>query len=335
MLLDWVLLCGTVSLFLPQTQGTIPEQEKNTIFLFRKISPSVVHISPAKAPQKTGPLNLQKLPQGVGSGIIWDEKGHIVTSHRVLLKGDEFKVTLEDKSTHEAILVGSAPEQGLAVLRIDPPKHRLQPILLGTAKDLQIGQTALAIGNPFGLEQTLSVGVVSGRIKNRILTDAKIYPDKVGGPLLDSAGRLIGINTAAADSKGGLNGSGFAISVDEVVRIVPQLIRHGEVIKPVFGVQVAPEALRNQLGVKKRALILKVRPNSAPKKAGLRPTQFQSGKVVLGDVIIAVNGKPVRSAGEMQAQLNQHEGDGRLQLTILRDGKKMVVKVSLQSGDQT
>ncbi len=227
------------------------------------------------------------MPEGTGSGFIWDEGGHIVTNYHVIKGADGAHVTLADHTTYRASLVGAAPDKDLAVLHIDAPKDKLVPIRIGNSTDLQVGQMAYAIGNPFGLDLTLTTGVISalGReiqsvtkrtIKNVIQTDAAINPGNSGGPLLDSAGRLIGVNTAIYSPSGSSAGIGFAIPVDEVNRVVPQLIKNGKVERPGLGVQVAHDQLARELGVQKGAVIVRAFRNSPAAKAGLRPTRRDS-----------------------------------------------------------
>jgi S1-C subfamily serine protease len=235
-----------------------------------------------------------------------------------------------------------APDKDIAVLRIDAPTNRLQPIPIGTSKDLQVGQSVFAIGNPFGLDQSLTTGVISalGReiesvtrrpIQGVIQTDAAINPGNSGGPLLDSAGRLIGVNTAIYSPSGVSAGIGFAIPVDTVNRIVSELIRYGKVTRPGIGVQIAEEQIADRLGVK-GILIVEVVPGSAAAKAGLRPTQREgSGRVRLGDVITAVDGKKVESPNELFILLENYKVGDVVSISLLRDGKVMQTKVTLEA----
>ena len=219
-------------------RGDLAEDEKSTIALFKQSSPSVVHITTMTVRQNRFTRDIQQIPQGTGSGFIWDKDGHIVTNYHVIQGADAARVTLADQSTYQARLVGAYPDKDLAVLIIDAKKDRLPPIPLGTSRDLEVGQKVFAIGNPFGLDHSLTTGVISavGReiesvthqpIKNVIQTDAAINPGNSGGPLLDSAGRLIGVNTAIYSPSGAYAGIGFAIPVDEVNSVVPRLIREG------------------------------------------------------------------------------------------------------------
>jgi S1-C subfamily serine protease len=250
-------------------------------------------------------------------------------------------VTLADGSSYKASLVGSYPDKDLAVLRIDAPKAKLRPIPVGRSGDLQVGQKTFAIGNPFGLDQTLTTGVISalGReiesvtkrpIQNVIQTDAAINPGNSGGPLLDSAGRVIGVNTAIYSPSGASSGIGFAIPVDEVNRVVPQLIKAGKVTRPGLGVQLAADQVARQLGVDSGALIVQVVPDSPAAKADLQPTRRdRQGDIQLGDVIVSVDGKPVEKANDLFALLESHQVGDKVTVGIRRDGKRQDVAVTL------
>jgi S1-C subfamily serine protease len=230
----------------------------------------------------------------------------------------------------------------LAVLRIDAPANRLKAIPLGTSKDLQVGQRVFAIGNPFGLDQSLTTGVISalGReiesvtrrpIQGVIQTDAAINPGNSGGPLLDSAGRLIGVNTAIYSPSGGSAGIGFAIPADSVNRIVPELIRYGKIIRPGLGIQIAEEQIAERLGVP-GVLVVDVVAGSAAAKAGIRPTRREaSGSVRLGDVITAVDGRKTESPNELFLALEKYRVGDAVNVTLLRDGKTVQTKITLEA----
>ncbi len=241
-------------------RGDLAADEKSMIAIFRQASPSVVHITTLAVRQDAFSFDVLQIPQGTGSGFVWDADGHVVTNFHVIQEADAATVTMADHSNWKAHLVGAYPDKDLAVLRVDAPPASLHPIPIGTSHDLQVGQKVFAIGNPFGLDQSLTTGIISalGReiqsvtqrpIKDVIQTDAAINPGNSGGPLLDSAGRLIGVNTAIYSPSGVSAGIGFAIPVDEVNRLVPQLIRHGRVIRPGLGIQVGPDRLAAELGL--------------------------------------------------------------------------------------
>ena len=323
-------------------RGELTSGEKSTIALFRQASPSVVHITAIAVQRDLFTLNLYQIPEGTGSGFIWDNSGKIITNFHVIQNADVAQVTLGDQTTWKARRVGMAPDKDLAVLHIDAPASRLQPIPVGTSKDLMVGQSVFAIGNPFGLDQSLTTGVISalGReiesvtrrpIQGVIQTDAAINPGNSGGPLLDSAGRLIGVNTAIYSPSGASAGIGFAIPVDTVNRIVPELIRYGKVIRPGIGIQIAEDQIADRLGVK-GILVVEVIPGSSAAKAGIRPTEREgSGRVHLGDVITAIDGKKVESANELFILLENYKIGDIVNITLLREGKTSQTKITLEA----
>jgi protease Do-like 1, chloroplastic len=323
-------------------RGDLAPGEKSTIALFRQASPSVLHITAISVQRDLFTLNLYQIPEGTGSGFVWDHSGNIITNFHVIQNADVAQVTLGDQTTWKARRVGVAPDKDIAVLRIDAPTNRPQPIPIGTSKDLQVGQSVFAIGNPFGLDQSLTTGVISalGReiesvtrrpIQGVIQTDAAINPGNSGGPLLDSAGRLIGVNTAIYSPSGVSAGIGFAIPVDTVNRIVAELIRYGKVTRPGIGVQVAEEQIADRLGVK-GILVVDVVPGSAAAKAGIRPTRREgSGRVLLGDVVTAVDGKKVESPNELFILLENYKVGDVVNISLLRDGKNFQTKVTLEA----
>jgi S1-C subfamily serine protease len=323
-------------------RGDLAEDEKSTIALFKQASPSVVHITTMATIQRLFHLDILQIPQGTGSGFIWDEKGHIVTNFHVIQEADAAQVTLADQSSWKARLVGAHPDKDLAVLAINAPSSRLRPIPLGTSRDLQVGQKVFAIGNPFGLDRTLTTGIISAlgreiesitqrRIREVIQTDAAINPGNSGGPLLDSAGRLIGVNTAIFSPSGAYAGIGFAIPSDEVGRMVPQIIRHGKVTRPNLGIQVAPDQVAQQFGLK-GVLVMGVQPGGPAVKAGLRPTQRdETGRVRLGDVIVAVNREPAHSVDDLLEILEKHRPGTAVEVAFLREGKELKATVTLEA----
>lgn len=323
-------------------RGELAAEEKSTINLFRKASPSVVNITTLEVAQDLFTLNQMQIPRGTGSGFVWDNHGNIITNFHVIQNANAAQVTLADQSNWKAQLVGVAPDKDLAVLRIDAPAKVLQPIPLGISKDLQVGQSVYAIGNPFGLDQTLTTGVISaiGReiesvtrrpIQGVIQTDAAINPGNSGGPLLDSAGRLVGVNTQIYSPSGASAGIGFAIPVDTVNRIVPQLIRHGKVIRPGFGIQIAEDQIAERLGIS-GVLIVDIANGSAAAKAGLRPTtRDRIGRVRLGDVIISIDGRKVESPNDLYLLLETYKVGSVVNVGIQRDGKTLQVKVTLDA----
>jgi S1-C subfamily serine protease len=324
--------------------GDLAADEKATIQLFKQSSRSVVHITTLALAQDLN-MNVFEAPQGSGSGFIWDEKGHIVTNFHVARNASQWKVTLADQSTWDAVPIGGWPDVDLAVLRIDAPPERIHPLLIGTSDDLEVGQKVFAIGNPFGLDQTLTTGIISGLgrripsvgerfIDGVIQTDAAINPGNSGGPLLDSRGRLIGMNTAIASPSGASAGVGFAIPVDTIQRVVPQLLRYGKVVRPVIGAEYFPDANTRRWGLQ-GVLIGTVEPGGAADRAGLRPTRrAATGEILPGDLIVAVAGKQVVTVGEFFVALEEHRPGDKVKLSIVRDPgtdqeQKMEVEVTL------
>jgi S1-C subfamily serine protease len=323
-------------------RGDLAPQEKSTIALFRQASPSVVHITAIAVQRDLFTLKPYQIPEGTGSGFIWDTSGNVITNFHVIQNADAAQVTLADQSNWKAKLVGAAPDKDLAVLKIDAPANRLPAIPVGTSKDLQVGQSVFAIGNPFGLDQSLTTGVISalGReiesvtrrpIQGVIQTDAAINPGNSGGPLLDSAGRLIGVNTAIYSPSGASAGIGFAIPVDTVNRIVPEVIRYGKVTRPGIGIQIAEDQIAERLGVN-GVLVVDVVAGSAAAKAGLRPTRREaSGRVRLGDVITAINGQKVASPNELFLMLEKYKVGDAVNVTVLRDEKSVQITMTLDA----
>jgi S1-C subfamily serine protease len=324
-------------------RGDLAADEKATIELFRATSPSVVFITTV-ARGFTGFFELEEVPRGTGSGFLWDKDGHVVTNFHVIQGASGARVTLHDQTEWPAALVGVAPDQDLAVLRIRAPAEKLAPIAVGTSRDLQVGQKVFAIGNPFGLDFTLTTGIVSalgrsirsltGRpIEDVIQTDAAINPGNSGGPLLDSAGRLVGVNTQIASPSGASAGIGFAVPVDTVGRVVPQLLQHGKIVRPQLGVTVADDRVLRRAGVP-GVLVMSVERGSGADRAGLRGTfRGDDGALVLGDVIQAVDGREVRSVDDLHAALGGHRPGETVRVRVLREGKTLELDVALDAAE--
>jgi S1-C subfamily serine protease len=323
-------------------RGELAALEKMNIEIYEHVSPSLVQVTNLAQRGNWFGLDVQQVPEGVGSGFVWDDAGHIVTNFHVVKGADAAQVTLADHSSYEAEQIWAYPDRDIAVLWIKAAKSRLRPIEVGSSHDLKVGQITYALGDPFGLDQTMTTGIVSalgrqihsanGRtITGVIQTSAAINPGNSGGPLLDSAGRLIGMNTAIASPSGGFVGIGFAIPVDDINPIVTQLIRHGKVVRPGLGLQLAEDQLAQRLGVEHGVLIIKVMPNSAAEEAGLRPTRRDgSGHIRLGDLIVGFDGKPINDAKDLYAALEHHKVGDTVTLTIERDGQRQDVQVTLQ-----
>lgn len=297
-------------------RGDLQAEEIATIELFSQNTSSVVNITNIVNARKPYSTNIFEIPLGQGSGFIWDGAGHIVTNFHVIRGSSAIRVTLIDQNTYPATVVGADPSRDIAVLKLDAPQevlHKLKPVEL--AKDtssLYVGQKVFALGNPFGLDHSLSSGIISGlnrelaedggvRIKNAIQSDCSINPGNSGGPLLASNGKVVGINTAIVDptGKGGFNGIGFAIPIADAKGVVEQILQYGRVIRPALGITVAPPSALRQLGLE-GVLILEVPSGSPAAAAGMIGISRDSyGRLVLGDIIVAIDGKTVKNQGDL------------------------------------
>jgi S1-C subfamily serine protease len=321
-------------------RGDLAQDETSTIALYQTVRPSVVNITTVSRRRDLFTREVQEEREGSGSGFIWNREGHIVTNAHVLSGGNSVVVTLADGSSWKGTVVGAHPDKDLAVVRISAPKEQLKPILVGTSEGLQVGQKTFAIGNPFGLEQTLTSGLISALnreiqsvtrrpIAGVIQTDAAINPGNSGGPLLDSAGRLIGVNTAIYSPSGASAGIGFAIPVDEVNRLVPQLIQHGQVVRPILGVRLANDTQASQWGIE-GLVVLAVEPNGPAATAGIQGARADDeGRILLGDVLIAVNGKPLRKRRDLDLFMDQQNVGNRVTVTVRRQSDELEVEVKL------
>jgi S1-C subfamily serine protease len=309
-----------------EARGDLAADEKSTIELFKQSSKSVVFVTTKVARRFN--RDLESYDQGAGSGFIWSDEGYIVTNHHVVESGNTWTVTLANSKEYPAQFVGDDPSKDLAVLKIDAPKEELAPILIGTASNLQVGQKVFAIGNPFGLDQTLTTGVISGlsrqiqsksgrRIDGVIQTDAAINPGNSGGPLLDSAGRLIGVNTAIKSPSGASAGVGFAIPVDVVNRSVPQLVKFGKVLRPDIGIEPFPDSTARDLGLRKGIMVGAVAQGSTAQAAGIEPIR-PGRRGAMGDIILAVDGVEVETYNEYLDILDKHKPGDKVKFKIIR-----------------
>ncbi len=327
-------------------RGGLAADERSTIEIFERASPSVVFITTRQRVVDLWSRNVFSVQRGTGSGFVWDDLGHVVTNNHVIENASEATVQLNDGRSYRAVLVGTSPDHDLAVLRISVPFDRPPPVPIGTSGDLKVGQKVFAIGNPFGLDYTLTTGIISAldrsmadengaTIKHLIQTDAAINPGNSGGPLLDSAGRLIGINTAIYSPSGAYAGIGFAVPVDTVNRVVPQLVAQGKYIRPSLGIGVDEDinrALTRQLDLS-GVLVLKVEPGSAAQAAGLRGTRVDDfGDVIAGDVILAVDGEPVEDVAALLSRLDDYRVGDEVILQIWRAGRRLDLSAVLQPG---
>lgn len=323
-------------------QKPLGAEELNTIAVFEKAAQAVVYITNTAVRRDIWSLNTFEVPQGSGSGFIWNRQGHIVTNYHVIYGADSIQVVLDDQSTRDARIVGVDPDHDLAVLQITGKTDTLMPLEIGTSQDLRVGQRVLAIGNPFGLDHTLTTGVVSalGRsiksvndrtIENAIQTDAAINPGNSGGPLLNSAGELIGVNTQIVSPSGAYAGIGFAVPVDIVKRVVPQLIQYGKVIRPGLGISLIPDSIAARWGIK-GLVIAKVLPGSMADKAGLQGLEeTKTGRIRLGDVITTIDGEAIRTYDDLARLLDRHNVGDRIKLGIRRSGKEQTLSLQLQA----
>ncbi|XP_058778671.1 protease Do-like 1, chloroplastic [Vicia villosa] len=332
----------SASAFVVTTPRKLQTDELATVRLFQENTPSVVYITNLAVKQDAFTLDVLEVPQGSGSGFVWDKDGHIVTNYHVIRGASDLRVTLADQSTYDAKVVGFDQDKDVAVLSVDAPKDKLRPIPVGVSADLLVGQKVYAIGNPFGLDHTLTTGVISGLrreissaatgrpIQDVIQTDAAINPGNSGGPLLDSSGNLIGINTAIYSPSGASSGVGFSIPVDTVNGIVDQLVKFGKVTRPILGIKFAPDQSVEQLGVS-GVLVLDAPATGPAGKAGLQSTKRDAyGRLILGDIITSVNGKKVTNGSDLYRILDQCEVGEKVVVEVLRGDHKEKIPVILE-----
>ncbi|MEH2531814.1 S1-C subfamily serine protease [Bradyrhizobium sp. AZCC 1588] len=321
-------------------RGPLSDAERANIELFERVSPSVVQVAARSA--AANPLAEEEggeagTAAASGTGFVWDNDGHVVTNNHVVQNGREVAVRFASGEVARAEVVGVAPNYDLAVLRIRSARKLPPPVALGSSSELKVGQSAFAIGNPFGLDQSLTSGIISalkrrlptssGReIANVIQTDTAINPGNSGGPLLDSAGRLIGVNTAIISPSGSSAGIGFAIPVDVVNRIVPQLIRNGRVPTPGIGIVAASEAVSTRLGVE-GVIVVRTAPGSPAERAGIRGVDFGSG--ALGDVIVQADGKPVHRLSDLTDQIEQVGAGKDIRITLKRGAETRDININI------
>ncbi len=319
-------------------RGNFSDDEQSVINVFEQNSQSVVYITTVERVLNVWTRNVSEVPSGTGSGFVWDDNGYIVTNNHVVEGHRSAKVRLSDQRVFDAVVVGTSPDHDLAVLKLQNAGAALPPVQVGSSNDLKVGQKVLAIGNPFGLDHTLTSGIISALnrsidgdngkgMEGLIQTDAAINPGNSGGPLLDSAGRLIGVNVAIYSPSGASAGIGFAIPVDTVNRVVPSLIKNGRYVRPVLGVisdDAVSEKVNERLGTK-GILVLEVSPNTPAAAAGIRGTQLlPNDELRLGDIVQAVDGKSVGSIDDLTAILENTAPNSQVTVQLLRDGKTAV-----------
>jgi S1-C subfamily serine protease len=328
-------------------RGPLSADERNTISVFESVSPSVVYITTVQYVRDFFSPNVMRLPQGTGSGFVWDEQGRVVTNYHVIRGAQEAEVRLSDRRSFRAKLVGFSADHDIAVLQIDVPTALPPPIPIGSSEDLRVGQTVLAIGNPFGLDHTLTTGIVSalnrtveneagGEIDGVIQTDAAINPGNSGGPLIDSAGRLIGVNTMIYSPSGAYAGVGFAVPVDTINRVVSRLIAYGEYVRPTLGIQSRDDVSSRLIGEDKGVLVIDVVAGSPAARAGLRATeQTGAGRVRLGDIIEAVDGLRIGNGADLVNALDARNFGDRVTLTVRRGEQRIEIPVTLGAAGET
>ncbi len=318
----------------------LTSDEKTIIKLFEDGAPSTVFINTSTYRRDYWTRNVTEIPRGAGTGFIWDKEGHIITNYHVIQGADRAKVTLADQSTWDAKLVGYEANKDLAVLKLEIPAEQLRPIPLGESENLKVGQFVIAIGNPFGLDHTLTTGVISalGReiesvsgapIRDMIQTDAAINPGNSGGPLLNSSGQLIGVNTAIYSPSGAYAGIGFSIPVDIVKWAVPQLIQHGKIMRPSIGVELATNNISKRLGIE-GVLVLNVFEGSAADKAGIYPTvRNQRGEIEIGDIIMGLNNDDIKTRNDLLLALEKYKPGDKVTLRVFRGDQGLIIPLVL------
>lgn len=319
------------------------ENENNTIKIFQENVSSVVNVSNIRLARRGFfDLDPMEIPTGAGSGFVWDNQGHIVTNFHVIANGESFLVSFnQDPKHYEAILIGSEPRQDIAVLKLKELPPQLKPIKAGDSKSLQVGQKALAIGNPFGLDHTITEGIVSAldreilgigdvKIRGMIQTDSSINPGNSGGPLLDSQGEVIGMNTMIYSKSGTSAGIGFAVPISSINRIVPQIIKHGKVIRPGLGIGVLPDHQRRRFGVETGIIVTFLDEKGPAAKAGIQGiSQDRRGRYFLGDVVVGIDDNKIDNFDDIYHVLDQYKIGDEVEVSLIRDGKLKKVKLKL------
>lgn len=339
----------------PRSDGQLPTRrgaptkltpdEQRTIGVFERLSPSVVYITSIAYTRDFFSFNVLEIPQGTGSGAIWDDHGYVITNFHVIesaAKGATIRVSLNDGKEYDAQIVGVEADKDLAVLKIAADPSELIPVPIGSSSTLRIGQSVLAIGTPFGFDRTLTTGVISGLsrtiksvtgrpIEGMIQTDAAINPGNSGGPLIDSSGNMIGMNTAIYSPSGAYAGIGFAVPIDTIAKLVPQIIKYGKVKKASLGLSLVDDYKARRLGAP-GVVVYEVAENGPAAKAGIRPLWVDRyGRIALGDIIIAIDNTRVKTANDVLDILEKHEAGQTLMITVLRNGRKEKFKIVLGS----
>jgi S1-C subfamily serine protease len=324
----------------PPSAGARIEDERNTIAVFKGASPSTVFVTQTRVVYDFLAGTTAEVPAGSGSGFVWDAQGHVVTNFHVVKDAESLMVTFANDKTFQARVVGVEPRKDIAVIQVEAPASLLVPVRVAAKETLEVGQKAIAIGNPFGLDHTLTVGVVSalGRsvqgiggvtIRNMIQTDAAINPGNSGGPLLDSSGMLIGMNTMIFSKSGSSAGIGFAVPATTIARVVPQIIKTGHPMEMSLGAEVDPSGrIEQRLGIQ-GVVIIAVPPGTSAAKAGLRGLERTANGLVLGDVIVGLGGTRIASYDDLYNALDQHKPGDTVDVAIVREGKPLTLRVEV------
>jgi S1-C subfamily serine protease len=338
------LLCSALSQAAEQSVDYLSfstDDEANTTEVFQKASPAVVFVTSTELRRQRFTRNIMEIPRGAGSGFVWDaESGLVVTNYHVVAGADRLTISLEDETSFQAEVVGLAPERDLAVLRMIEPPDNLAELPIGDSSELSVGRKVMAIGNPFGLDTTLTVGVVSAldreiqspsnrTIRGVIQTDAAINPGNSGGPLLNSLGQLVGVNTAIYSPSGGSAGIGFAIPVNTVSEVVPQLIAFGKIMRPVLGVELASDRWLRRYRVEGVPIVRTYRGFPAENAGMVGARRGSRGEIILGDVITAIDGERVVNNDEFLSAMEQHRVGDTIEIVTTREGQERRFSVEL------
>lgn len=341
-------LVSAIAVAQPSYENFKTDDEANNIEIFKQASPSVVYITNSRLVRRSFySLNPQEIPQGSGSGFIWSRDGYVVTNFHVIQQASRLTVTLQDGTSYDAEVVGVEPDKDVAVLLIKAPREKLDPLAIGDSSLLEVGRKVIAIGNPFGLDTTLTVGVVSAlgreidsvsrrKIRDVIQTDAAINPGNSGGPLLNSLGQLVGINTAIYSPSGASSGIGFAIPVNIVKKIVPELITYGKVQTPTLSITLLPPQYADYYRQSSRiegVIVMDVIEGGSAEQEGMRGLRESARGIMLGDVIVAIDDEPVQNEDDLLNALENHRAGDIVTINTLRENEKRSYRVELQASN--
>jgi S1-C subfamily serine protease len=331
-------VCITIG-FLP-LYPQLTEDEKNTTDVVERTKNSVVFVTNIQLVRDFFSFDEEAVPRGTGSGFVWDKQGHIVTNYHVIEDGDYFNITLPNQEQRQARLIGKEENKDIAVLKVEGDLRGLEPLVAGSSSELRVGQKVIAIGNPFGFDHTVTTGIVSalGRrilgaggvsIRDMVQTDASINPGNSGGPLLDSGGLLIGMNTVIVSKTGQYSGIGFAVPVDAIKKIVPQIIQFGRVIRPGLGIEILPDSYARRLDIE-GVVVMIVPLDSQAYKAGLRGlARDKRGRLYIRDIITKIDGAEITSYDDLYNALDEYKIGDIVKLTVRRNQEERTVQLKL------